>query len=92
MKIKGISYDVGRVMGMNWRPLFEPEIIQKELEIIQNDLNLKFWRILQHSASKLVFNLNIMIQKRVICCSYGKSNKPFAAGFSNLLSPGSEQH
>lgn len=39
MNIKGINYDVGTVMGVNWRPDYAPETVQRELEIIKNDLH-----------------------------------------------------
>src|ERR1700722_158618 len=39
MNIKGINYDVGTVMGVNWRPDYNPETVQRELEIIKNDLH-----------------------------------------------------
>jgi hypothetical protein len=29
MRLKGISYDVGRVLGMNWRPVFNPDVAQE---------------------------------------------------------------
>jgi hypothetical protein len=37
MKRKGVNYDVGRVMmGENWRPIFDPRIAHRELEIIKS--------------------------------------------------------
>ena len=45
MKRKGVSYDVGRVMGGNWRPVFDPQVVRRELEIIQNDLHCNAVRI-----------------------------------------------
>ena len=36
---KGINYDVGTVMGGNWRPDYNPQTVQRELEIIKNDLH-----------------------------------------------------
>jgi len=42
---KGVSYDVGRVMGGNWRPVFDPQVAQRELEIIKNDLHCNAVRI-----------------------------------------------
>jgi hypothetical protein len=38
MRIKGVNYDVGTVMGVNWRPDYDPIVVQRELEIIANDL------------------------------------------------------
>lgn len=39
MKIKGINYDVGTVMGVNWRPDYDSKVVHRELEIIKNDLH-----------------------------------------------------
>lgn len=45
MTIKGVSYDVGRVMGGNWRPDFDPRIVRRELSIIKSDLHCNAVRI-----------------------------------------------
>jgi len=45
LKLKGVSYDVGRVMGFNWRPHFDLKIVHRELEIIKNDLHCNAVRI-----------------------------------------------
>lgn len=37
MKLEGITYDVGRVLGMNWRPVFDPDVVHRELAIIKTD-------------------------------------------------------
>jgi hypothetical protein len=29
MRLEGVSYDVGRVLGMNWRPMFDPDAAQQ---------------------------------------------------------------
>ena len=39
MNIKGVNYDVGTVMFGNWRPDYDPKVVQRELEIIKNDLH-----------------------------------------------------
>ena len=39
MKIKGVNYDVGTKMGVNWRPDYDPSTVHRELEIIKNDLH-----------------------------------------------------
>jgi hypothetical protein len=39
MQIKGVNYDVGTVMGVDWRPDYDPKVVERELEIIQNDLH-----------------------------------------------------
>ena len=46
MKRKGVCYDVGRVMmGEDWRPTFDPHMVHRELEIINNDLHCNTVRI-----------------------------------------------
>jgi hypothetical protein len=46
MNRKGVCYDVGRVMmGSDWRPKFEPQVVHRELEIIKNDLHCNAVRI-----------------------------------------------
>ena len=45
MKIKGICYDVGAVMGFNWRPHFEPKVVHREIEIIKTSLHCNAIRI-----------------------------------------------
>lgn len=45
MNRKGVSYDVGRVMGGNWRPVFDLQIVRRELAIIKNDLHCNAVRI-----------------------------------------------
>jgi hypothetical protein len=39
MQIHGVNYDVGTEMGVNWRPDYDPKVVQRELEIITNDLH-----------------------------------------------------
>ena len=46
MKRKGVCYDVGRVMlGRNWRPDFDPNLVHRELEVIKNDLHCNAVRV-----------------------------------------------
>jgi hypothetical protein len=54
MKRKGVCYDVGLVMGMNWRPHFEPKIVRRELEIIKNDLHCNAVRICGLNINRLM--------------------------------------
>ena len=39
MKRKGVCYDVGNVMGTNWRPNFNPEQVKREPQIFRDDLH-----------------------------------------------------
>ena len=46
MRLKGVCYDVGRVMmGGNWRPKLDPNVVHRELGIIKNDLHCNAVRI-----------------------------------------------
>ena len=46
MNRKGVCYDVGRVMiGSNWRPKFDLNVVHRELEIIKKDLHCNAVRI-----------------------------------------------
>jgi hypothetical protein len=54
MERKGICYDVGREMYGNWRPDFHPDIIHRELQIIQNDLHCNAIRICGKDISRLM--------------------------------------
>ena len=54
MKRKGVCYDVGRVMGINWRPKFDPKVIHRELEIIKNDLHCNAVRICGFNIDRLM--------------------------------------
>jgi hypothetical protein len=53
MERKGVSYDVGRVMASNW-PDFDPKVVQRELEIIRNDLHCSAVRICGLDINRLV--------------------------------------
>lgn len=39
IEYKGINYDVGTVTDINWRPDYHPQVVERELEIIKNDLH-----------------------------------------------------
>jgi hypothetical protein len=54
MRTKGVCYDVGIVMGMNWRPHFNPVEVRRELEIIQKDLHCSAVRICGRDLRRLV--------------------------------------
>jgi len=54
MKRKGVLYDVGRVMGVHWRPHFDPIVVHRELELIKNDLHCNAVRICGQDIARLV--------------------------------------
>jgi hypothetical protein len=53
VRIRGVTYDVGRVLGENWRPVFEPEVVRRELTIIKDDLHCNAVRICGLDISRL---------------------------------------
>jgi hypothetical protein len=53
MNRKGVTYNVGSVMGGNWRPDYDPKIVRRELEIIKNDLHCNAVRICGRDISPL---------------------------------------
>jgi len=63
MKRKGVSYVVGRVMGFNWRPHFDPKIVDQELEIIAKDLHFNAVRICGRSIDRLMIAAEDAVQK-----------------------------
>jgi hypothetical protein len=59
MRRRGVCYDVGRVLaGMpvpaNWRPVFDPREIHRELEIIRDDLHCNAVRICGQELERLI--------------------------------------
>lgn len=62
MERKGVSYDVGRVMAGNWRPDFDPKVVQRELEIIRDDLHCNAVRICGLDINRLVTAAEMALQ------------------------------
>src|SRR5580698_6815082 len=54
MNRKGVCYDVGSVMGGIWRPVFDPKVVHRELEIIKNDLHCDAVRITGFDVERLM--------------------------------------
>jgi hypothetical protein len=54
MNRRGVSYDVGRVMYGNWRPVFDPTVVHRELEIPKNDLHCNAVRICGRDVHRLM--------------------------------------
>ena len=55
MRLRGVSYDVGRVLdGMNWRPAFDPAETHRELEIIRDDLHCNAVRICGEDVGRVM--------------------------------------
>lgn len=62
MDRQGVSYDVGRVMGGNWRPVFDPQIVHRELAIVANDLHSNAVRICGFDIGRLLTAAEIALQ------------------------------
>ena len=54
VRLKGVSYDVGRELGGNWRPVFDMRVVHRELEIIGDDLHCSAVRICGRDISRLL--------------------------------------
>jgi hypothetical protein len=55
MRLRGVSYDVGRVLdGMNWRPAFDQAESRRELEIVRDDLHCNAVRICGEDAGRVM--------------------------------------
>jgi len=62
MELKGVSYDVGREMGGNWRPDYDPELVHRELEIIRDDLHCNAVRICGRDIHRLSTAVRIALE------------------------------
>jgi hypothetical protein len=55
MRLRGVNYDVGRVLdGMNWRPAFDAAETRRELEIIRDDLHCNAVKICGEDVGRLI--------------------------------------
>ena len=54
MRIRGITYDAGAFMGFNWRPVFDPKVVRRELQIIKEDLHCNAVNIGARDINRLV--------------------------------------
>jgi hypothetical protein len=50
---RGVCYDVGAVLFINWRPDFDPRIVHRELGIIRDDLHCNAVRISGRDLTRL---------------------------------------
>jgi len=53
MKRKGVCYDVGRYLYGDWRKDYNPRTVQRELDIIKNDLHCNAVRICGRDIARL---------------------------------------
>jgi len=53
MNRRGVCYDVGFVMLVNWRPDFDPRVVRRELQIIRDDLHCNAVRITGRDLRRL---------------------------------------
>jgi hypothetical protein len=54
MNRRGVLYDVGRVLGMNWRPVFDRPTVRRELQVIRDDLHCNAVKICGRDLDRLV--------------------------------------
>ena len=54
MQRRGVNYDVGRVLGGDFRPDYDPEVVGRELAIIQRDLHCNAVKICGRDIGRLV--------------------------------------
>ncbi len=54
MNRRGVSYDVGHFMALNWRPVFDSTVVHRELEIIRHDLHCNAVRICGRDVDRLM--------------------------------------
>jgi hypothetical protein len=55
MRRRGVCYDVGRVLeGLNWRPVFDPAEVHRELEIIRDELHCNAVRVCGRDLDRLL--------------------------------------
>ncbi len=63
MKLKGVCYDVGRVIaGENQRPVFDERIARRELEIISRDLHCNAVRICGRDPERVITAAEIALE------------------------------
>ncbi|WP_432843319.1 hypothetical protein [Dactylosporangium sp. CA-092794] len=55
MRRKGVLYDAGRVLWVNWRPVFDPAVVRRELRIIRDDLHCTAVKICGRDLDRLTF-------------------------------------
>jgi hypothetical protein len=54
MNRRGVLYDAGRVLGLNWRPVFDRQTVRRELQIIRDDLHCNAVKICGRDLDRLV--------------------------------------
>ncbi len=62
MNRKGVTYDAGIIMGMNWRPVFDPPIVWREPEIVRNVLHCNSVRIYGQSLPRFVTATSLALE------------------------------
>jgi len=54
VRFRGVCYDAGVVMGVNWRPHFDPNTARREMEIIRDELDCTAVRIGARDVGRLM--------------------------------------
>ncbi len=63
LKLKGVCYDVGSVMYINWRPQFDSKTVIREIEIIKNDLHCNAIKITGLDIKRLIVTTEIALKQ-----------------------------
>jgi hypothetical protein len=63
MNRKGVSYDVGTVTNINWRPDYDPKLVHRELEIIKSDPHCTAVGITGQDIGRLVVAAEAALQQ-----------------------------
>jgi hypothetical protein len=61
MRRRGVLYDVGRVLWVNWRPVFDPLVVRRELQIIRDDLHCNAVKICGRDIGRLTHAATIAL-------------------------------
>ena len=60
---EGVNYDVGTVMGGNWRPDYNPQTVERELQIIKDDLHCNAVGISGKDIGRVVTTAEVALNK-----------------------------
>jgi hypothetical protein len=63
MQQKGVLYDVGRVLGQDWRPDYSPALVRRELEIIAADLHCNAVRLCGYDLGRLLPAAEVALER-----------------------------
>ena len=62
MKLRGVTYDAGMVLGIQWRPVFDLVAVRRELQVIREDLHCNTVRICGRDIDRLTTAAGIALE------------------------------